>query len=205
MKYFKHQYSESFGEIWGLFSDLASLSKEEILNKSGRGEFSHTVEIINSAMNKKLDNREGFDLDTFDLRAYEAECRKKDDIKLNDSRKKFLTIVDTVNGSDNDVVGYGEISMNDNRLKSIEDAFALFDENDEFERCLSELYNIRKDYIVTKGVDPVEMLINSLKGIPEAVSLMAELVLEDLSLKQIVEGLCSNSKNTLQLRLEGAL
>lgn len=205
MKYFKHQYSESFGEIWGLFSDLASLSKEEILNKSGRSEFSHTIEIINSAMNKKLDNREGFDLDTFDLRAYEAECRKKDDIKLNDSRKKFLTIVDTVNGSDNDVVGYGEISINDNRLKSIEDAFALFDENDEFERCLSELYNIRKDYIVTKGVDPVEMLINSLKGIPEAVSLMAELVLEDLSLKQIVEGLCSNSKNTLQLRLEGAL
>lgn len=204
MKYFKHQYSESFGEIWGLFSDLASLSKEEILNKSGRSEFSHTVEIINSAMNKKLDNREGFDLGTFDLRAYEAECRKKDDIKLNDSRKKFLTIVDTVNGSDTDVVGYGEISMNDNRLKSIEDAFALFDENDEFERCLSELYNIRKDYIVTKGVDPVEMLINSLKGIPEAVSLMAELVLEDLSLKQIVEGLCSNSKNTLQLRLEGA-
>ncbi len=205
MKYFKHQYSESLGEIWGLFSDLASLSKEEILNKSGRSEFSHTVEIINSAMNKKLDNREGFDLDTFDLRAYEAECRKKDDIKLNDSRKKFLTIVDTVNGSDTDVVGYGEISMNDNRLKSIEDAFALFDENDEFERCLSELYNIRKNYIVTKGVDPVEMLINSLKGIPEAVSLMAELVLEDLSLKQIVEGLCSNSKNTLQLRLEGAL
>jgi len=205
MKYFKHQYSESFGEIWGLFSDLASLSKEEVLERNGRSEFSHTVEIINSAMNKKLDNREGFDLETFNLRAYEAECRKKDDIKLNDSRKKFLTIVDTVNGNDDNVVGYGEISMNDSRLKSIEDAFALFDENDEFERCLSELYNIRKDYIITKGVDPVEMLINSLKGIPEAVSLMTELVVKDLGLKQIVEGLCINGKNTLQLRLEGAL
>lgn len=204
MNYFKHQYSESFGEIWELFSDLASLSKEEVLNKNNRSEFGHTVEIINSAMNKKLDNREGFNLETFDLRAYEAECRKKDDIKLNDSRKKFLTIVDTVNGNDENLVGYGEISMNDNRLKSIEDAFALFDEDDEFERCLSELYNIRKDYIITRGVDPVEMLINSLKGIPEAVSLMTDMVVEDLSLKNIVEGLCSNSRNSLQLRLEGA-
>ncbi|MGV3076448.1 hypothetical protein ACEE21_15325 [Clostridium baratii] len=205
MKYFKHQYSESFGEIWELFSDLANLSKEEVISQNSRREFGHTMEIINSAMNKKLDNRECFNLDSFDLRAYEAECRKKDEIKLNVSRKKYLTIVDTVNGNDDNVVGYGEISMNDTRLKSIEDAFALFDENDEFERCLSELYNIRKDYIITKGVDPVEMLLNSLKGIPEAVTLMAELVLEDLPLRQIIEGLCSNSKNTLQLRLEGSV
>lgn len=203
MKYFKHQYSESFGEIWELFSDLANLSRGEVMVKDTQSDFGHTVEIINSAMNKRLDNREGFDLETFDLKAYEIECRKKDLIKLNDSRKKYLTIVDTVNGSDENVVGYGEISMNDSRLKSVEDAFALLDEDDEFERCLSELYNIRKDYIVSKGIDPVEMLKNSLKGIPEAVSLMTELVLDDISLKQIVEGLCSNGKN-LQLRIEGA-
>lgn len=202
MKYFKHQYTESLGEIWGLFSDLANISKDEIISQNSRSEFEHTVEIVNSAMNKKLDNRECFSLDTFGLRAYEAECRKKDDIKLNDSRRRYLTIVDTVNGNDANVVGYGEITSNDSRLKSIEDAFALFDENDEFECCLSELYNIRKDYIITKGVDLVEMLLNSLKGIPEAVSLMAELILDDLPLKQIVEGLCSNSKNSLQLRLE---
>lgn len=201
MKYFSRQYSESLGEIWELFSDIASLSKEEALTKGTRGEFSHTMEIIQSAMNKKLDNRESFSPDTFDLRAYEAECRKKDDIKLNDSRKRYLTIVDTVNGSDENIVGYGEISMNDSRLKSIEDAFALFDEDDEFESCLRELYNIRKDYIVEKGVDLVEMLKNSLKGIPEAVSLMSDLVLEDSSLQRIVEGLCINGRNTLQLRL----
>ena len=98
--------------------------------KDTQSDFGHTVEIINSAMNKRLDNREGFDLETFDLKAYEIECRKKDLIKLNDSRKKYLTIVDTVNGSDENVVGYGEISMNDSRLKSVEDAFALLDEDD---------------------------------------------------------------------------
>lgn len=207
MKYFKHQYSESLGEIWSLFSDLASLSKEEeVVSKSSRGEFGHTVEIINSAMNKKLDNREGFNLETFDLRAYEAECRKKDEIKLNDLRKKYLTIVDTVNGNDDtNTVGYGEISMNDTRLKSMEDAYAVLEDNDEFETYLAKLYTLRKEYIVGKGIDPVEMLINSLKGIPEAVSLMTELISVDLPLKQIIEGLCSNSSNNnLQARLEGA-
>ena len=207
MKYFKHQYSESLGEIWSLFSDLASLSKEEeVVSKGSRGEFGHTVEIINSAMNKKLDNREGFNLETFDLRAYEAECRKKDEIKLNDLRKKYLTIVDTVNGNDDtNAVGYGEISMNDTRLKSMEDAYAVLEDNDEFETYLAKLYTLRKEYIVGKGIDPVEMLINSLKGIPEAVSLMTELISVDLPLKQIIEGLCSNSSNNnLQARLEGA-
>ena len=207
MKYFKHQYSESLGEIWSLFSDLASLSKEEeVVSKGNRGEFGHTVEIINSAMNKKLDNREGFNLETFDLRAYEAECRKKDEIKLNDLRKKYLTIVDTVNGNDDtNTVGYGEISMNDTRLKSMEDAYAVLEDNDEFETYLAKLYTLRKEYIVGKGIDPVEMLINSLKGIPEAVSLMTELISVDLPLKQIIEGLCSNSSNNnLQARLEGA-
>ena len=207
MKYFKHQYSESLGEIWSLFSDLASLSKEEeVVGKGSRGEFGHTVEIINSAMNKKLDNREGFNLETFDLRAYEAECRKKDEIKLNDLRKKYLTIVDTVNGNDDtNTVGYGEISMNDTRLKSMEDAYAVLEDNDEFETYLAKLYTLRKEYIVGKGIDPVEMLINSLKGIPEAVSLMTELISVDLPLKQIIEGLCSNSSNNnLQARLEGA-
>lgn len=207
MKYFKHQYSESLGEIWSLFSDLASLSKEEeVVSKGSRGEFGHTVEIINSAMNKKLDNREGFNLETFDLRAYEAECRKKDEIKLNDLRKKYLTIVDTVNGNDDtNTVGYGEISMNDARLKSMEDAYAVLEDNDEFETYLAKLYTLRKEYIVGKGIDPVEMLINSLKGIPEAVSLMTELISVDFPLKQIIEGLCSNSSNNnLQARLEGA-
>ena len=186
MKYFKHQYSESLGEIWSLFSDLASLSKEEeVVSKGSRGEFGHTVEIINSAMNHNKTPASALNIDL---------------------RKKYLTIVDTVNGNDDtNTVGYGEISMNDTRLKSMEDAYAVLEDNDEFETYLAKLYTLRKEYIVGKGIDPVEMLINSLKGIPEAVSLMTELISVDLPLKQIIEGLCSNSSNNnLQARLEGA-
>lgn len=198
MKYFKHQYSDSLGEVWGLFSGLAELSKEEKIGKDRRCSYGHTTEIMSSAMNGNLHP------ETFDLKAYEIACSKTDQIEIDSLRNKFLAIVDTVNGSEEDTVGYGKISSNDNRLKSIEDAFEILENNDEFERCLAELFNIRKGYIVEKGVDPVEMLVNSLKGIPEAVSSISELTKEDSVFKRIIETLCENGSNILQGRLEGA-
>lgn len=197
MKYFSYQYSESMGRVWSLFSDLSSLSRIDSKDTNRRWDYSHTSEIINSAMNGNLYHED------FDLKAYEIACAKTDEIELSNMRKKYLTIVDNVNSEDV-TVGYGEISSNDKRLRTVEDAFAMLDDNDEFEKCLCELYNIRKDYIVEKGVDPVEMLSNSLKGIPEAVSSMSELFLEDMKLRRIVEVLCENGANTLQIRLEGA-
>jgi len=200
MKYFEYQHSGSFGEIWSLFSDLSNLSKNWKEDKDRRWDYSHTTEIISSAMNGNLTSKD----EGFDLKAYEIKCSQTDEIELSGQRKKFLTIVDTVNGSDEDVVGYGEISMNDSRLRSMEDAFEMLDNNDEFEKCLSELYSIRKNYIVAKGIDPVEMLLNSLKGVPEAVSSIQNLVQEDFSLREIVQSLCENGGNSLHVRLEGA-
>lgn len=202
MKYFDHQYSESFGRVWELFHELSSLSRGEVSVHNEVGKYTHTNEIINAAMNKIQQNQEGFNIYNFDLSAYLYECKRKDDIKQNENRKKYLTIVDTVNGSDENTVGYGEISVNDSRLKSIDDAFALLEDDDEFEHYLSVLYSIRNEYIISKGVDLVEMLSNSLKGIPEALSLLTELINEDLNLKEIVGNLCLTSKNTLLSRLE---
>lgn len=199
MKYFNYQYADSLGEVWSLFSGLSALSQEGTANKN-RWDYSHTTEIISSAMNGNLPKNP----EEFDLKAYEIACAKNDEVELSKMRKKYLTIVDTVNGNDEATVGYGEISSNDKRLRVVEDAFALFDDNDEFERCLSELFNIRKGYIVEKGIDPVEMLANSLKGIPEAISSLSELFSKDSSLKSLVEVLCENGVNTLQVRLDGA-
>lgn len=200
MKFFRYQYSGSLGEVWSLFSGLSNLSKEWNINKNSRWDYSHTTEIINSAMNGNLIGN----LKDFDLKAYEIACAKTDEIELGSQRKKYLTIVDTVNGDEESTAGYGEISSNDRRLRSIEDAFEALDNSDEFEKCLCELYSIRKNYIVDKGIDPVEMLLNSLKGVPEAVSSIHDLVQDDLSLRSIVQSLCENGGNSLQYRLEGA-
>ena len=195
MNYFKYQYSGSFGHIWGLFSELSNLSKTEVMNSNKKYDFSHTTEIISSAMSGSLC------FEDFNLRAYEYTCKTTDDIKQSDKRKQELVIVDTVNGDDETPVGYGEISSNDIRLRVIDEAIDLLEADDEFERCLAELYNIRKDYIVEKGVDVVEMLSNSLKGIPEAVSFIRDIVSQDSNLKQLVESLCETGSDRLQGRL----
>lgn len=201
MKYFNYQYADSLGEVWSLFSGLSALSQGEC-KQSSRWDYSHTTEIISSAMNGNLPKNH----EDFDLKAYEIACSKTDEIELSNMRKKYLSIIDTVNGDDEATVGYGEISSNDKRLQDtdVEDAFAMFEDNEAFEKCLSDLYNIRKDYIVEEGVDLVEMLLNSLKGIPEAISNIAELCVKDEVLKGLVEVLCENSANSLQVRLEGA-
>lgn len=200
MKYFNYQYADSFGKVWGLFSELSSISRVGEDARNSRWDYSHTTEIVNSAMNGNLPS----DCTEFDLKAYEIACAKNDEIELSETRKKYLTIVDNINSKEETTVGYGQISLNDKRLKFVEEAFAELDNNDEFEKCLCELYNIRKTYIVERGIDPVEMLANSLKGIPEAVSSMSELFSSDTTLREIVEVLCENSSNDLQIRLEGA-
>lgn len=198
MNYFQYQYHGSHGRIWSLFSGLANLSRGEVLNKNKNWDYSHTTEIISSAMSGNLstDYAEGFD-----LRAYEIKCASTDTIEIEKSRKKYLTIVDKINGSD-DAVGYGEISENDLRLRVVNDAIELFEDNEEFESCLAQLFHIRESYIVERGVDPVEMLVSSLKGIPEAVSSIRDLVIEDSVFKHIVEVLCEYGKDKLQGRLD---
>lgn len=196
MKYFKHQYSGSLGEVWSLFSGLSNI--QDVDPSSRRCDYSHTIDIIKSAMNGNIHS------DDFNLQAYEIKCSQVDEKTKGKQRDKYLSIVDAVNGKDENVVGYGEISINDGRLKSIEDAFELLEDNDEFEKCLAEFFNIRKDYIVEKGIDIVEMLSSSLEGIPEAVHKISELVLEDSSLRRIVEVLCASSSNNLRVKLAEA-
>lgn len=201
MNYFRYQETGSLGGVWQLFSGLADLSKEWTTKKRNEGatwDYGHSLEIISSALNGNLVDEE------FNLKAYEIACANTDSIELGKRRARYLTIVDTVNGDEDSPVGYGEISSNDSRLRSIEDAFDLLNDNDEFESYLKELYNIRRSYIVDKGIDPVEMLLNSLKGLPEAVSGISVLVRDDTLLKDIVFALCENSSNSLQVRLEAA-
>lgn len=181
------------GEVWGLFAELATLSQGEVV--TGRNwDYSHTLEIINSALNNNISK------ENFDLRAYEIACAKTDDIELSNMRKKYLSIVDTAGDSEDSLAGYGEISMNDGRLKVVEEAFELFENNEEFEDCLAELFSIRNKYIIQKGIDPVKMLGNALEGIPEAISSFKEIALKDSRLADMLEVLCSS--NNLKARLE---
>lgn len=198
MKYFNYQYKGSMGKVWELFKDLGEVPEEEIVAQSSKDkcEYGHTLEIIRSAMNGNMGVAEYEN--GFDLKAYEYKCQKNDEITYGKLRDKFLSIVDKV-GEDDDRVNYGEVSSN--TLRSFEESFDLLEKNVAFERCLADLYNIRTKYIVEKGIDPVETVLNSLRGVPEAVNEIKNLIFSDSVLRDIVISLCEGSSGFLEERL----
>lgn len=196
MEYFKYQYSGSMGKVWNLFTDLNEVSVEEKLGNSRKNiSYSHTLEIVKSAMGGNALSK-----DDFCLKAYEYKCNENDGFARIKDCEKYLNIVDTSGDSDDSCrTGFGDIA--ETKLRSIEDAFDDFESMVDFEKSLNVLYSIQKDYIVEKGIDVVEMLLSSLKGIPTAVNDMASLVLEDPFLRDILESLCGRSEGMLEQRL----
>lgn len=197
MRYFDYQNNAEMGRVWGLFSGLANLTKNDKMGVNRTVEYGHTIEIIKSALNNN------FALDEeFSLAHYERTCIKHDGYGINSSGTTMLAIVDSINGED-ERVNYGEISCN--QLPSKEDPYRELEDKDEFERCLKQLCDLRGLYQIQLGIDPVETLKNSLKGVPEAVTSLVTLISEDIQLKEIISFLCENGSNILQERLEGIL
>lgn len=199
MNYFKYQYQNSLGKIWPLFKGLQGAADECLeRNKSGFWcDYGHTLEILRSAMNGNLRVPDSEDAE-FDLRLYEFACQKTDNITRKKSYQKILTIVDTQERDDKEV-GYGEVSMN--KLCIQEDLFDEVEQSESFERGFNELLEVRSEYIVKKGIDPVELLRNAIRGIPSAITGIQRLC--DEKMKRVVVSLCEQgSQGLLQSRLE---
>lgn len=199
MNYFNYQPEIPMGRIWSMFYTLGELSEEEILGKTKyESSYSHTLEIVNSLISKaqvsSLPNEE-----EFNLGAYETKCKENDKIDKLKSVDKLLYIVDSVGGEDEEEkVGYGDIS--ENRLKKIEEAFDTIEALASFESNLNELLNIRNSYITTKGIDLVSIISSSLKGIPEAIATLSELVKNNSRLKDLITSLCEDGDEGILLK-----
>ena len=200
MNYFNYQAKGTLGLVWSLFSGLDDMTEEDRLDKSYRRcSYGHTLEIVNAALNGSLSLE---DPEGFNLKAYEFKCQDNDAINLQKSVEKFLYIVDSTNDDDSDGrVGFGEIS--DRKLESKEEAYDLLECSEAFEENLKRLYNIRSEYIRCKGFDPARLLMNSLKGIPEAVKEVTTIVKSNKVLGEIFVSLCEDSvEGNLIQRLE---
>lgn len=203
MRYFDYQYQGTLGRVWSLFSGLQEISEEEKLGKSKYScAYTHTLDIVHAALNGSL-STSNESIENFNLQAYEYKCEENDKINKIKQVEKVLYIVDNV-GDDEDTVGFGDISVR--KLRSREDAFEILECDASFEANLAKLYNIRRDYIKERGIDLVSILEASLKGIPDAVTEIAELVSENLHLKELIVSLCEESRDgALIQRLEMAL
>lgn len=193
MNYFNYQPQVPMGRIWNLFSSLATLSEEEALGKGASNcQYAHTLEIIHAAMGKSrvLD-------EDFDLRLYEFQCNKNDKLNKIANVEKELFIVDSTGNEKEDRVGFGDIS--ERKLKSLDDIFSKSDSSIAFEENLAKLLNIRNKYIVTKGYDLVNILVNALRGVPDAVSSLKEVFKVDNNIKDLIVSLVEDDADEVLL------
>lgn len=203
MNYFDYQSNGTLGRIWSLFAGLDKISEEEKLGKTRRScAYSHTLEIVNAAMSGSL-STDDESISEFNLEAYEFKCAENDKINKIKQTDKVLYIVDSV-GEDEENVGFGDVSSR--KLRSLEESFEILEGMEAFESNLLKLYNIRSEYIKDRGIDVVSILNSSLKGIPDAVSQIKQLVTENSGLRELVVSLCEDgSDGALMSRLEAVL
>lgn len=201
MNYFKYQSQQSMSKIWSLFVDLGKMSPEMKDKIYGGSDYSHTLEIVRSALNGNISLTDEA-VRSFNLGAYEFKCRENEKLGRLKDAKTVLNIVEFDNSEEDVRVGYGDIS--DRKLSMLDESFDKILDNDEFEYCIRQLLGIRSRYIVEHGVDLVSVLLNSLKGIPESVSTLKELV-KDKVVKDLVTGLCNNGNGRLIPILEAAV
>lgn len=198
MFYFDYQCG-NMGMIWNLFSGLNDMTEEEKLGTARNGcSFSHTLEIVNAALNKA---DSALMSENFDLRAYEYKCSENDRVVAFNNASKVLFIVDDDSSSEGSV-GYGDIPNRDVTSKKKEEAFDMLLNDYDFEKSINSLFNIRSKYIKEKSIDIVQALVSSLRGIPEAIDVVKNLSNSDKVFKDLVSDLCSMESGMLLSRLE---
>lgn len=201
MRYFKYQNNQSMSKVWSLFADLGRMTPEQKAKIYGTSDYSHTLEIVHSALNGNIPLTDEA-ISQFNLGAYEMSSRLNDKKAKIKKAKKVLNIVEFDNSDEDIRVGFGDVS--DRKLSTIDESFEEILNNDEFECSIRELLNIRSTYIVEHGIDLVSVLLSALKGIPEAVKSLKDLM-SDNKVYDLVTGLCSNSYGGLIPRLEAVV
>lgn len=201
MNYFEHQNQKPMSKIWSLFVSLSTMTPEQITRIYENSDYSHTLEIVRSALNGSIDLTDEA-ISKFNLGAYEWKCRENEKTGKRKRAKKELLIVDFDNSDEDSRAGFGEISSR--KLSSVDDSFEEIMNNDEFESNLRELLNIRTKYIIEHNVDVVSVLLSALKGIPEAVASLKSLM-ADSKLSELIVGLCNSSGGDLIQRLEAVV
>lgn len=191
MKYFKYLSKISMLDVWSLFTQMAN---EDVQSKlmSGKLEFGHTYQIVSVAM------KGGLDRENFNLIGYELGCEKID--KTKQLKDKTMHIIDHDNLDD--PLPQGTVAESTLSSKTTE----MFDKEEEiaFDEDILMLFSMRSKYQRDNGVDIVRVLLNSLYGVPESISLLKELMKKDDFLFSLVVGLCEN-KGILKSRIESEL
>lgn len=207
MNYFSYQQNGICGRVWSLFAGLRDVSEEEKLQKSSHNiSYAHSLEIVGAALRGSLATDDE-SLSVFDLRAYECKCAENDKIGKIQKAEKELFIVDTSNSDGDEKVGFGDVTEREKRLQCVDKAFDELESMESLHEDIKLLCNIRQDYIVEHGIDLIHVMVNSLKGIPDAIEELKGILASEKNsqLSSLIVSLCENGSGSLMTQLEFVL
>lgn len=196
MNYFTYQYEGSLGRVWSLFNKMGSSLEE---GSSKPKNYEHTYDIVKAAMRGSI-RLDDYNLENFNLDAYERGCLNYDELnKYHDAEKvKFL-----VDEGDEEAVE-GHIKFDQYPMRKIERLDEGIDDVDDactFEDSFKELMRMRKFYIVKSGVDIVRLLLNTLKGVPEVRAKLLAIVNSNEKVKELIGVLCETCQGNRLINL----
>ena len=190
MNFFNYNNGKAnLGKVWTLFTDLASANREASVNNTS-SEFSHTVDIVNAAFSGSI-SLEGDSAENFNLIGYEYSCKINDKLTRRASTDKELFIVDEYQESDSDTgIGFGDISAR--KLGSRDENLNRVIESSSFDSALSDLLGIRKELIISEGIDIVTSMREALDGVSSAIEAIKDLYERNNKVRAIVSELYEN-------------
>jgi len=191
MNYFQHNNYRQAGRVWSLFTELANAEKFYTGRDSSYA-FSHTVDIVHAAFSGSI-SLDQESIREFNLSAYEYGCYKNDNIEKRSPNNKELFIVDEYGDTDSDKrVGFGDISVR--KLSIKDDYLEKVMDSDAFDSSLALLLGLREEVIIEYGVDIVEALKASLRGVKKAISTIQDISEKNVKIKELVSTLCSTGE-----------
>ncbi len=176
-----YSFQEFDERIWLLFHDMMSSSKE----------FDCSIEVVTAAIRGKIDldkveselveaEINGVGLEgrkkTFSLLAYDAKVRRNRKLAAGESAKKNLRIVELNDGEESQPYGVSEGVVT--LCADKPDEYGACEDEIDLQFALRGLQDSFRDILVWCKVDVWLCMEQALKGIPESVALLKNLVQE---------------------------
>jgi len=155
-------------DIWSLFADW-----EETPDP-----FAYTLEIVDAALSGRIA------LENFNLSAYNQTIRKNEVMMSNRRKSKILYIVDDSENSLAEPYCIPETVVSP--FAGQEDAYEKFEDEEEVSYAVREIRDLRGVIISGYRLDVLYCIKQALKGIPESVKALKNLVNSDPFIGELI-------------------
>lgn len=145
----------------------------ENMTVNGEPVFNYTLEVFDAVLNDRID------LKHFNLIAFIRAIQKNNDINKEKAVKKITYFKPESATDESD-------GIVESHIKTQEDLYAEFDENNELQWAVDKINDLLEEYINDYGVHLIHVMKKAAEGFPQAVKILRNLCDEVETLSELV-------------------